>query len=338
MENEEKEYFTGVREITEFPDGPAPATEEVIEETTETTEDAPVVEEENIEDDYIPTVDEYNAIKEELEQLKANPPAKEIEKEVVKYTTDPILIEAANNYINALPDPATMSIGDLLIAKVQRENPAARTKDHVQRILENKGLKVDFDIPENLGLDEIDFDLARAEGEAFRVNLVAQRNEEIEKVKKALSSPGAPTEQISQDDYNNLIVNYVEEKVKSYTPQALKVEIPGFTPPALDGTAMKDKFYSSTSEQVPWIPDATTGQLLPNWDLFTELERLRAIESSIPAMLDAAKRIAPKEAIAAVKQTLRGGKGVEARSPHAGQGSEMKIGGQNVMAIREVNN
>jgi hypothetical protein len=58
------------------------------------------------------------------------------------------------------------------------------------------------------------------------------------------------------------------------------------------------------SENVPLMVDPNTGFVWPNMEAATALAELAHLKAQIPAMLDAAKRAAPREAVQAINQTL----------------------------------
>lgn len=277
---------------------------------------------------------EYAAIQEENTKLKAelDLAKNQAPKEVL--IVDPRLAEVAEKYISSLPNIAEMSMKDLLIQKIQRENPAAKTPDHVKRILSKQGYEVDFDF-ENLGLDIIDLDLVTKDVDDYRAAEIKRQAEEIEEIRKSSQTPGASKE-LTQDDYNALYEKHLENELQNLKPLALKFDV-NHQIPVVDNKMIRESLLKESEENIPWMIN-NEGYPVVNIPLYREILESRILKAEVPAMLVEAKRVAPTAAKQALRESINGGLGgIHARVPEpAGKDDDLSIGNAKITGIREL--
>jgi hypothetical protein len=80
----------------------------------------------------------------------------------------------------------------------------------------------------------------------------------------------------------------------------LSLGIPGYNLPKVDAEKIRDIVYS---DAVPLSLDKE-GNVWPNMKAAAAIAELEMLKSQIPAMLEAARRAAPKEAVEAMNRTL----------------------------------
>jgi hypothetical protein len=209
--------------------------------------------------------------------------------------------------LNLLNNPETLSVLnedydnksvlDLIKAAFKEANPWAKTDRHIEAHLRRQYPDIDFDIPENLGLAEEDYDAIAWQAEGIRQQLISQQNE----IRGQLESAKNPAySQEDLDGYQQQFNTLVEEGIKGIKPEPLALDIPGYKMPQLDFEKIKDIVYS---EAVPLSLDAN-GNVWPNMKAAQAMAELEMLKSQIPAMLEAARRAAPKEAVEAMNRTL----------------------------------
>jgi len=313
-----------------------PEFEEVIKEEEEEEKPAgeietPIKEEEKPVSTETP---EYTAVQEENAKLKADLEEARNQKPKEVLIVDPRLAEVAEKYIASLPNIAEMPMKDLLIQKIQRENPAATTPAHVKRILSKQGYEVDFDF-ENLGLDAIDLDLVTKDVDDYRTSEIKRQAEEIEEIRKSSETPGA-SKQLSQDDYNVLYEQHLETELSLLKPEALKFDV-NHQIPVVDDKMIREALLKESEENIPWMLNLQ-GYPVVNIPLYREILQNRILRAEVPAMLVEAKRVAPVATKQALKDSLSGGQGgIHARVPEpAGKDDDLSIGNAKITGIREL--
>lgn len=189
------------------------------------------------------------------------------------------------------------SVGDLIKQAFKEANPWATTDRHIEAHLRKQYPDIDFDIPENLGLSEEDYDAIAWQAEGIRQQRIAQQ-EEIRGKIEAAKSP--VSQKFDMDGYQNAFNDLVEKGIGSLKAESLPLEIPGYQYPAVNPEKIKDIVYSN---DVPLSLDKE-GNVWPNMKAAAAMAELELLKSQIPAMLEAARRAAPKEAIEAMNRTL----------------------------------
>lgn len=242
--------------------------------------------------------DDINSLRAKLAELEEQLQSKEAPK--VEY-------RMPEEVLNLLNNPETLSVLnenyesktvlDLIKTAFKEANPWAKTDRHIEAHLRRQYPDIDFDIPENLGLAEEDYDAIAWQAEGIRQQLISKQNEIREKI-EAAKAPAFTQEDMEgyQQQFNAL----VEEGIKGIKPTPLAVEIPGYKMPQLDFEKLRDIVYS---ENVPLSLDAN-GNVWPNMKAAQAMAELELLKSQIPAMLEAARRAAPKEAVEAINRTL----------------------------------
>jgi len=187
---------------------------------------------------------------------------------------------------------------DLIKDAFKEANPWATTDRHIESHLRRQYPDIDFDIPENLGLAQEDYDAIAWQAEGIRQQRIAQQQEVKGKLEAAMSPQHSQMDiEGYQNQFNNMVENGLKEVVK---PLDLALEIPGYNLPKVEADKIRDIVYS---DAVPLSLDAN-GNVWPNIKAATAMAELEMLKSQIPAMLEAARRAAPKEAIEAMNRTL----------------------------------
>ena len=231
----------------------------------------------------------------ELESRLSEAPKTKVEyrmpDEVRELLENPATLQILNQDYN------NMSVLDLIKGAFRESNPWATTDRHIEAHLRRQYPDIDFDIPENLGLAQEDYDAIAWQAEGIRQNLITQQHE----VKGKLEAAKAPvTTQADLDAYQNAFQGLVEEGIKSIKPEPLSLDIPGYKMPQVDFEKVRDIVYS---DAVPLSLDSE-GNVWPNMKAAAAMAELELLKSQIPAMLEAARRAAPKEAVEAISRTL----------------------------------
>jgi hypothetical protein len=190
------------------------------------------------------------------------------------------------------------SVLDLIKDAFKEANPWATTDRHIESHLRRQYPDIDFDIPENLGLAQEDYDAIAWQAEGIRQQRIAQQQEVKGKIEAAMSPQQSQMDiEGYQNQFNDMVENGLKEVVK---PMELSLGIPGYDIPKVDAEKIRDIVYS---DAVPLSLDAN-GNVWPNIKAATAMAELELLKSQIPAMLEAARRAAPKEAVEAINRTL----------------------------------
>ena len=273
-------------------------------------EDAPVIE--NQEEALSPVIENQEPqaqadgnVVDDIESLRAR--LAELEEQLQSKENPKVEYRMPEEVLNLLNNPETLSVLnedyenksvlDLIKAAFKEANPWAKTDRHIEAHLRRQYPDIDFDIPENLGLAEEDYDAIAWQAEGIRQQLIAKQSE-IRGQLESAKSPAYTQEDL--DGYQQQFNNLVEEGIKGIKPEPLSLDIPGYKMPQLDFEKVKDIVYS---DAVPLSLDAN-GNVWPNMKAAAAMAELEMLKSQIPAMLEAARRAAPKEAVEAMNRTL----------------------------------
>lgn len=258
--------------------------------------EAPVTQEEpqgNVDDNIESLRAKLAELEQQLQAKEATPKVEyRMPEEVLNLINNPETLSVLNeNYENK-------SVLDLIKTAFKEANPWAKTDRHIEAHLRRQYPDIDFDIPENLGLAEEDYDAIAWQAEGIRQQLISKQSEIRGRLESAASSPAYTQDDIEgyQQQFNSL----VEEGIKGIKPEPLALDIPGYKMPQLDFEKLRDIVYS---ESVPLSLDAN-GNVWPNMKAAQAMAELEMLKSQIPAMLEAARRAAPKEAVEAINRTL----------------------------------
>lgn len=271
----------------------------LFEDNTQPTEEAePVVAQEPQQEPQGSGEDDINSLRERLAQLEQQLQEKEnvkveyrMPEEVLNLLSNPETLSVLNE------DYENKSVLDLIKTAFKEANPWAKTDRHIEAHLRRQYPDIDFDIPENLGLAEEDYDAIAWQAEGIRQQLISRQGE----IRGQLENAKAPAlTQADLDGYQQQFNNLVEEGIKGIKPEPLALDIPGYKMPQLDFEKIRDIVYS---ENVPLSLDVN-GNVWPNIKAAQAMAELEMLKSQIPAMLEAARRAAPKEAVEAINRTL----------------------------------
>lgn len=284
-----------VAKVEDFPSHSLP--EDAPVETQEETP-APVIENQEPQAQVEGNVEDIDSLRARLAQLEEQLQSKENPK--VEYRMPEEVLNLLNNpeTLSVLnEDYENKTVLDLIKTAFKEANPWAKTDRHIEAHLRRQYPDIDFDIPENLGLAEEDYDAIAWQAEGIRQQLISQQNE-IRGQLESAKNPAYTQEDL--DGYQQQFNNLVEEGIKGIKPEPLALDIPGYKMPQLDFEKVKDIVYS---DAVPLSLDAN-GNVWPNMKAAQAMAELEMLKSQIPAMLEAARRAAPKEAVEAMNRTL----------------------------------
>ena len=282
--------------VEDFPSHNLPEDAPVIENQEEAP--APVIENQEPQAQVEGNIEDIESLRARLAQLEEQLQSKENPK--VEYRMPEEVLNLLNNpeTLSVLnEDYDNKSVLDLIKAAFKEANPWAKTDRHIEAHLRRQYPDIDFDIPENLGLAEEDYDAIAWQAEGIRQQLISQQNE-IRGQLESAKNPAYTQEDL--DGYQQQFNNLVEEGIKGIKPEPLSLDIPGYKMPQLDFEKVKDIVYS---DAVPLSLDAN-GNVWPNMKAAQAMAELEMLKSQIPAMLEAARRAAPKEAVEAMNRTL----------------------------------
>lgn len=282
--------------VEDFPSHNLPEDAPVIENQEEAP--APVIENQEPQAQVEGNVEDIESLRARLAQLEEQLQSKENPK--VEYRMPEEVLNLLNNpeTLSVLnEDYENKTVLDLIKTAFKEANPWAKTDRHIEAHLRRQYPDIDFDIPENLGLAEEDYDAIAWQAEGIRQQLISQQNE-IRGQLESAKNPAYTQEDL--DGYQQQFNNLVEEGIKGIKPEPLALDIPGYKMPQLDFEKVKDIVYS---DAVPLSLDAN-GNVWPNMKAAQAMAELEMLKSQIPAMLEAARRAAPKEAVEAMNRTL----------------------------------
>jgi hypothetical protein len=284
-----------VAKVEDFPSHSLP--EDAPVETQEEAP-APVIENQEPQAQVEGNVEDIESLRARLAQLEEQLQSKENPK--VEYRMPEEVLNLLNNpeTLSVLnEDYENKTVLDLIKTAFKEANPWAKTDRHIEAHLRRQYPDIDFDIPENLGLAEEDYDAIAWQAEGIRQQLISKQSE-IRGQLESAKSPAYTQEDL--DGYQQQFNNLVEEGIKGIKPEPLALDIPGYKMPQLDFEKVKDIVYS---DAVPLSLDAN-GNVWPNMKAAQAMAELEMLKSQIPAMLEAARRAAPKEAVEAMNRTL----------------------------------
>lgn len=286
-----------VAKVEDYPSHSLPEDAPVIENQEEAP--APVIENQE------PQAQADGNVVDDIESLRAR--LAELEEQLQSKENPKVEYRMPEEVLNLLNNPETLSVLnedyenksvlDLIKAAFKEANPWAKTDRHIEAHLRRQYPDIDFDIPENLGLAEEDYDAIAWQAEGIRQQLISKQSE-IRGQLESAKSPAYTQEDL--DGYQQQFNNLVEEGIKGIKPEPLSLDIPGYKMPQLDFEKVKDIVYS---DAVPLSLDAN-GNVWPNMKAAAAMAELEMLKSQIPAMLEAARRAAPKEAVEAMNRTL----------------------------------
>jgi hypothetical protein len=189
------------------------------------------------------------------------------------------------------------SVLDLLKEAFKEANPWATTDRHIESHLRRQYPDIDFDVPENLGLAPEEYDALAWQAEGLRQERISTQQDLRGKLEAARNPV---TSNFDVDGYQKQYQDIVESGLQGIKPATLTLDIPGYQMPQLDVAKVRDIVYS---DNVPLSLDKD-GNVWPNMQAAAAIAELEMLKGQIPAMLEAARRAAPKEAVEAINRTL----------------------------------
>jgi hypothetical protein len=243
--------------------------------------------------------DDVEALRQQLAELEQKLQDAQTTTRVEYRLPDDVLeiIEKPETLAMLNEDYSKKSVADLIKEAFKEANPWAKTDRHVESHLRKQYPDIDFDMPDDLGLSAEEYDAIAWQAEGIRQQRMAQQNEIRGKIEAAKSPI---SEQFDLGGYQQQFNNMVQSGISQLKPEALPLEIPGYQYPTVDSEKIMDIVYGN---EVPLSLDKD-GNVWPNMKAAAAMAELEMLKSQIPAMLEAAKRAAPKEAIEAMNRTL----------------------------------
>ncbi len=161
-------------------------------------------------------IDDIEALRAKLAQLEEQLQSKEAPK--VEYRMPEEVLNLLNNpeTLSVLnEDYENKTVLDLIKTAFKEANPWAKTDRHIEAHLRRQYPDIDFDIPENLGLAEEDYDAIAWQAEGIRQQLISQQNE-IRGQLESAKSPAFTQEDL--DGYQQQFNMLVEDGIKGIKP------------------------------------------------------------------------------------------------------------------------
>lgn len=248
-----------------------------------------------------PVVDEKAVLQARLEELEAKLQSAPSEPQVKYQVPEELkaLIENPQTLAILNENIADKPLATLVMEQFWQENPWATSESMIREGLRRQYPDIDFDIPENLGLSDVEFAQLEWKGEAYRKQQMDEQAQLRGQLEQAMNiEQPAP---IDNEAINAEWAARVDNGLNGYKPTDLALNIPGYEFPKLDLAKVQELAYS---ENAPLMVDPNTGFVWPNMEATAALAELAHLKAQIPAMLEAAKRAAPREAVQAINQTL----------------------------------
>lgn len=280
-----------------------------------------------------PQGDDLEALRQQLAELEQKLQDAQTTTRVEYRLPDDVLeiIEKPETLAMLNEDYSKKSVADLIKEAFKEANPWATTDRHVESHLRKQYPDIDFDMPDDLGLSAEEYDAIAWQAEGIRQQRMAQQNEIKGKIEAAKSPI---SEQFDLDGYQQQFNNMVQSGIGQIKPEALPLEIPGYQYPSLDPEKIMDIVYSN---EVPLSLDKE-GNVWPNMKAAAAIAELEMLKGQIPAMLEAARRAAPKEAIEAMNRTLNNQVPVNNVAPidpkQVASGKGPSIGGLRIVGVQ----
>ena len=267
---------------------------------------------------------ELNEWKEKATQLESREPVKEVvyqlPEDYVSIMEDPVNREFLNIDIDNIP------VLDLYKQVLQREKPWLKTDAALENEIKKQFPDAEFDIPENLGLPEDEWGeiMFKADGERdIILQHKADLQARIEAAKQnALQAKTQAPTSISVEEQINLLTAQFNEGLAGKKSPTIDVSIEGFQIPTVSDAELKEMFESGNAI---FKVDPEKGFVTDVQAMHDSLLSKKIFESLKP-MVDAAKRIAPKEAREALEASIanktlhnKDNGGVRSEDPNAKQ-------------------
>jgi hypothetical protein len=242
-------------------------------------------------------VDDIDALRQQLADMEAK--LQQAGTKVEYRLPDEVLELIDNPGVLALlhEDYTKKPVVELIKDAFREANPWAKTDRHIEMHLKKQYPDIDFDMPDDLGLSEEDYDAIAWQAEGIRQQRIAQQDELKGKIEAAKNPIAA---EYDLDGYQQQFNEMVENGIGEIKVEKLPLEIPGYQYPTVDAEKIRDIVYS---DGVPLSLDSE-GNVWPNMRAAAAIAELEMLKSQIPAMLEAARRAAPREAVEAMNRSL----------------------------------
>lgn len=244
--------------------------------------------------------DKLKELEDELSRLRAEQKQVRVEKIVPDEVK--ALLDNPKELSILMEDFAQRDILSLLIDKTRQENPWIKNEQSALAFLQRKYPDLDPEIPENLGLSELDYEQAKYESEGHRNALIAKQDEVKGKIKELTQTKEEQAPAFDQEAYNKLYAEKVDQGIKQFAAPALALDIPGYELPKFDLEKVREIAYS---ENTPLKLDGE-GNLWPDMESAYKIALADYLSQIFTPTVEAAKRAAPKETAEAIAQALRG--------------------------------
>ena len=242
-------------------------------------------------------VDDIDALREQLAEMQER--LQQAGTKVEYRLPDEVLELIDNPGVMALlhEDYTQKPVVELIKDAFREANPWAKTDRHIEMHLKKQYPDIDFDMPDDLGLSEEEYDAIAWQAEGIRQQRIAQQDELRGKIEAARNPVAA---EYDLDGYQQQFNDMVESGIGEIKVEKLPLDIPGYQYPTVDAEKIRDIVYS---DGVPLSLDSE-GNVWPNMRAAAVIAELEMLKSQIPAMLEAARRAAPKEAVEAMNRSL----------------------------------
>jgi hypothetical protein len=318
MENNEEVVEKGQEYQSPFsdvafvdPDKPAEVGQEAAAEGTQTVDPESLAKE----------LEEW---KQKVTDLESREPVKEV---VYQLPEDYVsIMENPENRRLLDTDPASLSDVDLFKETLQAEKPWLNSESLLRKEIIKQFPDADFDIPENLGLPEDEWGEIKFKADGRRAEISQQKSDleaKIEAAKQsALQSKG---QEQSAPDVEAQIAFLTEELNAGLAGKVVpQVDIPleGFQLPVVSDAEVTEMFNNGNAI---FKVDGEKG-FVPDVQAMHDALLLKKTLEALKPMVEAAKRVAPKEAREALEASLanktlhnKDNGGVRSEDPNAKQ-------------------
>lgn len=252
---------------------------------------------------------EILAMKQELETWKQK--AEELEK---KEPVKEVVYQLPEDYVSIMEnhenrrlldtDPTQMSDVDLFKQVLQREKPWLTTNSMLENEIKKQFPEADFDIPENLGLSEEDWGEIRFKADGERTQLSQQKSDLMAKIdaakQTALQSKGTEDAEAHRQQVEKMLSDEFQAGLASKVVHKVEVSLEGFDLPTVSDQEIEEMFTNGNA-----LFKVVEGKgFVPDVQAMHDAILLRKTNESLKPMVEAAKRIAPKEAREALEASL----------------------------------
>jgi hypothetical protein len=254
-----------------------------------------------------PTVDvealkaELEAAKQKAAELEAKPPVKEVEYRLPEDYVS--IMEDPNNRALLDMDPQNIPAIELYKQVVMREKPWITTQADFEKEVKKQFPEADFEIPENLGLDDTDWKEITFKADGERSSIASQQADlkgRLEAAKQSATQQSGPDENAAVEEMTKVITEVFNTGLAGLKPTQVDIPLEGFEFPSVSNEEVAEMFEKGDAifkvdPEKGFVPDAQA--------MYDAILLKKTLEALKP-MVEAAKRVAPIEARKALEASI----------------------------------